>query len=46
MWSDTGSFIYDSRGDVKTYHDPEKKCSFGPETIPHRYFSNDTQSFK
>jgi hypothetical protein len=37
MWSDTGSSIYDSIGDIKKFHDPEKKIYVGPETPPERW---------
>ena len=37
MWSDTGCSSHDSDGDIKKYHNPEKKFYVGPETSPYRY---------
>ena len=41
MWSDTGSSSLISVGDIRKYHDPEKKFAVGPETSPTRWTSKD-----
>lgn len=46
MWSDTGSSVYDSLGDIKKFHDPEKKIYVGPETPPERWGAMDASRTK
>jgi hypothetical protein len=41
MWSDTGSFYYDSKGDVVTVHNPDALNLEGPTL--YREFRNDLQ---